>query len=190
MNFRAKARSARWLVRFEFPSAGGVGGVEGVLEGVVHVVEGHLVAEVDARLDEDVAVGETGESVRGGEGQADGVRARLRLDHVLCGPGQQVKVFGPVDGGDDRIAGGGEVQQVLLAGHVAAPVQRVVDPGAARQGLLPEGVVLLLVVQHGTAVTDDHHVEGVHQPGGVQGVAQATVKASRSRDDRKMSSSQ
>lgn len=79
--------------------------------------------------------------------------------------------------GDDRVSGGGQVQQILLAGHVAPAGQRVVDADATGQGLLLEGVVLLLVVQHGPAVADHDHIEGVHQRGGIQRVAQGDVEA-------------
>lgn len=32
------------------------------------------------------------------------------LDRVLVGLGEQVQVLGPVDGGDDRVSGGGQIQ--------------------------------------------------------------------------------
>lgn len=164
------------LVRFEEPAALGVGGVQGVLEGVVDEVEGHLVAEVDPGLDEDVAVAEAGELPVRQERQTDGVGARLGLDRVRGGLGQPVEVLGPVDGGDDGESGGGQVEQVLLARHVAAAVQRVVDPDAAGQGALAEGVVLLLVAEDGAAVADDDGVEAVHQGGGVERVTERQVE--------------
>jgi hypothetical protein len=79
-----------------FPGAAGVNTLYAVVEGVP--------------LDEALS-----------EGQADGIRARLRLDRALVGLGQKVQVLEPVDGGDDRVPGCGQLQQVLLAAMSPRP---------------------------------------------------------------------
>jgi diketogulonate reductase-like aldo/keto reductase len=166
----------RGLVRLESPAPVGIRGVEGVLEGVVDVVERHFVAEIDARLDQDVPVDEARQLVAGHEAQADGVRSCLRLDRVQVALGQTAHVLGPVDGGNDRVSGFGQVQQILLAGHVTAARQRVVHPDTACSGLVAEGVVLLLIVQNRSAVADHDSIEPVHQGCGIQRVAQSDVE--------------
>jgi hypothetical protein len=73
----------RWLVGLKGPAPLRIGGMKGVLKGVVDVVEGHLVTEVDTGLDQDVPVGEAAQLLAGHECQAGGVRTCLRLDPGL-----------------------------------------------------------------------------------------------------------
>ncbi|GAA3052905.1 hypothetical protein GCM10020000_38180 [Streptomyces olivoverticillatus] len=109
---------------------------------------------------------------RGDDLQADGVRARLGLDDVLGRFREAGEVLGAVDGRDDRIALGAQVEEVLLADHVGLARQLVVDEHAVRERAVAEGVVGSLVVQDRAAVADDDRVEAAHQLGRVQRMAQ------------------
>jgi hypothetical protein len=100
-----------------------------------------------------------------------------------------VQILRAVDGGDDRIPGGAQVEQVLLAGLVGPAGELVVDTGAVGDRSLAERLVRLLVGQDRPAVADDDAVEGAHQRGRVPRVAQGQVEVLAQAGGR-MSSSQ
>lgn len=163
-------------VRLQLPAAARVGGVEGVLEVVVHEVEGDLVGEVDVRLDQDVVPGMRVEAGGGDDAQAEGVRAEPGLDDIAVRGRQPVQVGQAVDGRDHRVPGGGQVEEVLLAGHVRLAGERVVHAAAAFQGPGAEVVVGLLVAEDRAAVADDDGVVAVQQGRRVQRMAQGEVE--------------
>jgi hypothetical protein len=77
---------------------------------------------------------------------------------------------------DHRVAGGEEVEQVLLAHLVGLAAEVREDRDAARERRRSERLVSGHVVDHRPAVADHDDVEAVHEPTGGRGVADGDVE--------------
>jgi hypothetical protein len=87
-----------------------------------------------------------------------------------------VQVREPLDGRDDGVPGGGEVQKVLLPRHVGLAGELGEHPRAGRARLALELLVLGGVVQDRTTVPHQHEVEPTHQGRRVHGVAERDIE--------------
>jgi hypothetical protein len=95
-----------------------------------------------------------------------------------------------VDGGYHRIAGGGQVGQVLLAQLVGLAAGVGEDRDAALPRRRQERLVSGHVVDHRSAVTHHDDVEAVHEPAGDRGVADRDVEVRAEARGQTMPSSQ
>ncbi len=102
--------------------------------------------------------------------------AEAGLDHELVDGGQPIEVVEVVDGRDHGVAGGEEVQQVLLADLVGLAAEVGEHRDAALPRRRPERLVPGHVVDHRPAVADHDDVEAVHEPAGGRRVADRDVE--------------